>query len=55
VSNTAANQVTAGSVVAGTSPLATTISETAAGEAQSGLRSVVIDVSSRACESDECR
>ncbi|HTO69268.1 MAG TPA: filamentous hemagglutinin N-terminal domain-containing protein [Myxococcota bacterium] len=55
VSNTSANQVSAGSVVAATTQGSNSISETASGQAQSGLRSVVIDVSSRPCEQDECR
>ncbi|HTO05717.1 MAG TPA: filamentous hemagglutinin N-terminal domain-containing protein [Myxococcota bacterium] len=55
VSNTGANQVSAGSVLSGSSPQAGSITETAAGAAQSGLRSVIIDISSRPCESQECR
>jgi hypothetical protein len=55
VSNTSANQVSASTVVAAAAQGSTPLSETTAGQAQSGLRGVVIDVSSRPCEKDECR
>ena len=55
VSNTSANQVSASAVVAASAQGANPISETAAGQAQAGLRGVIIDVSSRPCEKDECR
>jgi len=55
VSNTSANQVSASAIVASTAQNSNIVSETAAGQAQSGLRGVIIDVSSRPCEKDECR
>jgi hypothetical protein len=55
VSNTSANQVSASAVVSATAQGSNPISEAAAGQAQSGLRGVIIDVSSRPCDKDECR
>ncbi|HTO52205.1 MAG TPA: filamentous hemagglutinin N-terminal domain-containing protein [Myxococcota bacterium] len=56
VSNTSANQVSASAIATASAQGSNPISETAAGQAASGLRGVIIDVSSRPCdEKDECR
>jgi filamentous hemagglutinin family protein len=57
VSNTSANQVSASAIATGSAQASNPISEAAAGQAASGLRGVIIDVSSRPCDQDkdECR